>query len=159
MALFRFPREDRFPGPGDEGQVVLIDLANGTEKTVATTRGWEPQMGANINWGPDDQTLLFNDVDTSDWSCHLVKIDPLSGKAQRSPGGIYHASPCGRYSAAANLRAMRRTQTGYGVIIPDELVPRQRGARDDEAATLIANLSDIPNPNCSAPDRRQRRVC
>ncbi len=132
VALFRLPREDRFPGPGDEGQIVLIDLAEGTEKSVATTRGWEPQMGANINWGPDDHTLLFNDVDTSDWSCHLVKLDPLSGRHERLPGGIYHASPCGRYVAAANLPAMRRTQTGYGVIIPDDLVPRQRGARDDQ---------------------------
>lgn len=131
-AVFRMPFEDRMPLPGEAGHVVLVDLAEGGERIVAQTRGWEPQMGANINWGPDDHTLLFNDVETQDWSACLVKLDPLTGKSERLAHGIYHASPCGRFAAVGNLAAMRWTQAGYGVMIPDEQVPRQRGARDDQ---------------------------
>ena len=34
---------------------------------MAETCGWEPQMGANINWGATDEQLFFNDVDTETW--------------------------------------------------------------------------------------------
>ena len=49
LACLRMPDEFRVNQPGEPADVVLIDLAEGTHRVVATTRGWEPQLGANIN--------------------------------------------------------------------------------------------------------------
>ena len=67
LAVFRFPREDRPPQPGETGEVVLVDLTTGQEKTVAQSRGYEMQLGANVQWGATDSELYFNDVDTQTW--------------------------------------------------------------------------------------------
>lgn len=127
IALFRMPQEERTPQPGEKGEIIVIDLSTGEEHTVATTAGWESQMGANLNWGSDDSTLIFNDVDTSDWSVHGVKLNWKSGSKSFFDKGVYHVSPDGHYALCADLTAMRRTQTGYGVMIPDELVPENHG--------------------------------
>ncbi|MBN1554795.1 MAG: hypothetical protein JXA11_08615 [Phycisphaerae bacterium] len=132
LAVFRLPYEDRMPQPGDAGQVVLIDLAEGTERVVAETRGWEAQLGANVNWGGDDHTLFFNDVDPDTWDAFAVRLDPLTGESRRMGGCVYHASADGRYLVSACVKRMRRTQPGYGVMIPDELVPRNLGASEDD---------------------------
>ncbi len=132
LAALRMPDETRLNQPGEIADVVLVDLEAGTETVVAQTRGWEAQMGANLNWGADDHCLVFNDVDPDDWGSRLVRLDPLSGACERIPGGVYHLSPDGRYAAACSLERMRRTQDGYGVVIPDEHVPLNHGAPDDD---------------------------
>lgn len=132
LAALRLPFEDRLNQPGEEAEVILVDLEAGTERAVARTRGWEMQMGANLNWGATDEELCFNDVDTGDWTARLVKLNPLTGASEQVRGGLYHLSPDGRYAAAATLEAMRRTQYGYGVVVPDEHVPRNIGAREDD---------------------------
>ncbi len=131
-AVFRLPDEHKHTGAGVPGEIVLIDLQEGAERVVAETCGWEPQMGANLNWGTDDHALVFNDVETSSWTPQLVRLDPLRGTEERVTGAVYHVSPDGRYAAAANSVTMRRTQCGYGVRIPDHLVPRNIGAPDDD---------------------------
>lgn len=131
MALFRLPFEDRLPSPGDRGEIVVVDLQEGTEKIVADTAGWEPQMGANVQWGGDDATVLFNDVDQDTWKPILVQLNHQTGERTTFPGGMYHASPNGRYVLASDLTAMCRTQYGYGVIIPEDLVPRYPGFSND----------------------------
>ncbi|MHC4887347.1 MAG: TolB-like translocation protein, partial [Planctomycetota bacterium] len=100
MALFRLPQEERDPEPGEAGSVVLVDLASGEERVVAESRGWEPQLGANVQWGESDQSLFFNDVDPSDWSIHAVRLNPLTGEKRLLPGGGYHVSPDGQTIAS-----------------------------------------------------------
>ena len=136
MALFRLPQEERPPVAGDQGEVIVVDLTTGEERLVATTFGWELQMGANINWGGNDDTLVFNDVNTDDWSVHGVKLDWKSGKKELFDKGVYHVSPDGRFAVCADLTAMRRTQTGYGVIVPDNLVPEYHGLSENNAIWL-----------------------
>lgn len=62
LAVFQLPFEDRQPRPGEKGNVIVVDLQKGTNRVVADTCGWEPQMGPNINWGGSDNELYFNDV-------------------------------------------------------------------------------------------------
>jgi hypothetical protein len=136
-AVFRMPFEDRLPEPGEPGQIVVIDLAEGTEWVAAETYGWEPQMGANLNWAGDERTLVFNDVDRSTWTPQIVKLDWPSGRAQRQAGGVYQVSPDGRYAAAASMERMRRTQLGYGVMVPDDRVSRHCGAPADDGLFIV----------------------
>ncbi|MBI4979903.1 MAG: hypothetical protein HZC28_20655 [Spirochaetes bacterium] len=133
LAVFRMPFEDRQPAPGDAGDIIVIDLETGKEKVVAQSCGWEPQMGANINWGSTDNALYFNDVDTTAaWKPFAWKLDPLTGKREKMEGTVYHASADGRWLISANMTTMRKTQPGYGVRVPDEHVRWNKGAVDDD---------------------------
>jgi hypothetical protein len=136
LALFRLPFEDRGPKPGDAGEVVLVDLVKGTEKVVATSRGWEVQLGANVQWGGTDEELYFNDVDPSDWSDFAIKLNPLTGESTRLRGTVFMASPDGRTLASYNLRASRYAQVGYGVAVPDSATRRNVGPVADDGIWL-----------------------
>ncbi len=139
IALFRFPHEQRLNKPGEVGHIVLVDLLTGEERVVAKTRGWEFQLGANINWGASDDVLVYNDVDTQTWKPMLVRLNPLTGKRDCIYGGVYHVSPDGRYAASCSLEKMMRTQFGYGVLLPQDRVGRNIGAPDDDGL-FITNL-------------------
>lgn len=89
-------QEERLPLPGEEAEVFVVDLATGDERVVARTCGLEGQMGANLNWGTDDRTLLFNDVDPPTWDVHCVRLDWPTGETFRFGRGIYQTLPDGR---------------------------------------------------------------
>jgi hypothetical protein len=134
--VFQLPFEDRQPEPGEAGNVCIVDLETGEDRVVAETCGWEPQTGANVNWGGSDRELFFNDVDTGSWQPFAWKLDPLSGKRQKMEGTVYHASPDGRWLISANMTTMRRTQPGYGVCVPLEKMRRNVGPAEDDGFYL-----------------------
>jgi Periplasmic component of the Tol biopolymer transport system len=147
LAVLRLPFEDRLPAPGDVAHVVLVDLHTGAETVVADTRGWEHQLGANINWGGSDHELFFNDVDTASWTPFAWKLDPLSGERLRMQGTVYHASPDGRWLVSANLALMRKTQSGYGVVLPDSATPPWRvGPAGDDGFWLTDTRDGTRRP-------------
>ena len=153
IAVLKLPQEVRLPEPGEKAQVVLIDLHEGTENIVAETAGWEPQMGANINWGATDNELYFNDVDVNTWTPFCVKLNPLTGEKKRLNGTIYRISPDGKNIISSCMKRMRRTQYGYGVMVPDEYVPRNFGFSTDDGlyitdtdtgeCRLLASINDV----------------
>lgn len=151
--MFQMPFEDRQPQPGETGNVCVIDLQTGMDRIVAETRGWEPQMGANLHWGGSDQELFFNDVDTRDWRPFAWRLDPFTGRRARMEGTVYHASPDGRWLISANMTTMRKTQPGYGVCIPLEAMPRNVGPSEEDGffltdtttgrTRLLASIADL----------------
>jgi hypothetical protein len=138
LAVTQLPFEDRLPKPGDVAKVHVVDLATGESREVATTRGWDSQLGAQLQWGADDRTLLFNDVDTSTWLPFGVRLDPLAEQRSgaRLGGTIYSVSPDGAWAASPCLRRIGRTQRGYGVIVPSAYVPDTSGAMADDGIHL-----------------------
>lgn len=132
LALFRMPYENKSPKPGDAGEVILVDMKTGTEKVVAQSRGWEVQLGANVQWGKSDKELLFNDVDTTTWKAFCVVLNPLTGKSRRLDGTIFMASNDGKKIASYNLNNSIYAQVGYGVIIPRNLIKRNIGPVDND---------------------------
>lgn len=136
LGLFRLPNEVRPPQPGEAGEVVLVDLVTGQEKTVATTRGWETQMGANVQWGATDADLFFNDVDVATWTPFAVQLNPATGQSRRINGTVFTVSPDGRQLTSYNLVASRWIQVGYGVVIPDHLARRNVGPVADDGLFL-----------------------
>jgi hypothetical protein len=136
LAVTRLPFEDRLPRAGEPAEIVVVDLASGETRTVAETRGWDSQLGAQVQWGNDDRTLLFNDVDTRHWRAHGVRIDPLGGARSQLDGTIYAVSPDGSCSAGPCLLRTSRTQRGYGVVVPPERVPENRGIPADDGIYL-----------------------
>jgi hypothetical protein len=136
LATFRLPFEDRLPRPGEAGEIVLTDLETAEERTVAETCGWEPQMGANLQWLGSEDLLIYNDVDRQTWRPHAVVLDPITGESRRLDGCVYQASPDGRFAASARMSTMRRTQAGYGLVIPDEHCPINGYLPDDDGLYL-----------------------
>jgi hypothetical protein len=136
LAVTRLPFEDRLPRAGEPAEIVVVDLASGETRTVAETRGWDSQLGAQVQWGNDDRTLLFNDVDTRHWRAHGVRLDPLGGARSQLDGTIYAVSPDGSCSAGPCLLRTSRTQRGYGVVVPPERVPENRGIPADDGIYL-----------------------
>jgi Tol biopolymer transport system component len=136
MALTRLPFEDRRPKPGEVAQIVVVDLATGEMRTVAETRGWDVQLGAQAQWGADDRTLLYNDLDPGEWIPYGVRLDPVSGEKRRLGGTVYAVSPDGRWAASPCLRRTATTQAGYGVVVPRQMIPVNRGAPADDGIYL-----------------------
>jgi hypothetical protein len=136
VALTRLPFEDHAPRPGDVAEIVTVDLASGEMRTVAETRGWDVQLGAQLQWGADDGTLLYNDVDLRDWQPFGVWLDPLTGEKRRLGGTVYAVSADGRWTASPCLRRTAVTQRGYGVVVPRERIPENRGAPPDDGIYL-----------------------
>lgn len=153
LVVFQMPFENRQPEPGEAGRVCLVDLESGEFRVVAETCGWEPQLGANVNWGGTDHELFFNDVDTRTWRPFAWKLDPLSGAREKMDGAVYHASPDGRWLVSANMTTMRRTQPGYGVCIPTDAMRQNVGPSEDDGfyltdtstgkTRLFASIADI----------------
>jgi hypothetical protein len=136
LAVTRLPFEDRRPQPGDIAEIAVVDLVTGELRTVAETRGWDVQLGAQLQWGKDDRTLLFNDVEVRDWMPYGVRLDLQSGESRRLGGTIYSVSPDGRWAASPCLRRMAVTQQGYGVVVPKQHIPVNRGASADDGIWL-----------------------
>lgn len=163
LAMTRFAFEDRLPSPGAVAEVLVADLETGAVTVVAETRGADTQLGAQVQWGADDRSLYFNDVDVETWHPFGVRLDFTTGKRSALGGPIYCISPDGAKSASPCLRRTRRTQAGYGVVVPDEHVPRNRGAAADDgvyitdtgsgACRLLASIADIVSATFTAPER------
>jgi len=150
LALTRLPYEDRLPRPGDRAEILLIDLSSGLERPVAETRGWDTQLGAQVQWGVDDTQLYYNDVDPAPacspppaergaepgWRAFGVRLDPLSGARKELEGTVYMVSPDGRLAASPCLLRTSAVQPGYGVVVPSCRVPVNRGAPEDDGITV-----------------------
>ncbi len=132
MALFRIPFEDRYPGPSDAGEVVLVDMKTLKERVLAQSFGWEMQVGANVQWGATDHELFYNNVDTATWENFTIKIDPLTGKSQRIEGPLFMVSLDGKKLVSHNLVNSIHAQSGYGVIVPDSLTQINIGLVDND---------------------------
>lgn len=141
VGLFRMPQENRPPQPGEAGEVVVIDLHTGQERVVASTQGWEVQVGANVQWGRTDADLFFNDVDPKTWGVFAVQLDIATGCKRMLAGSVFTVSPDGTELTSYNLIASRKIQPGYGVVVPEEKIRRNIGPVDDDGwfATDIAS--------------------
>jgi hypothetical protein len=136
LALTRFPTQERLPEPGDVAEVIVVDLQEGGEQVVAASRGWDTQLGAQAQWGADDTQLFFNDMDVAEWRPFGVLLDPFSGACRELEGTVYEVSADGRYAVAPCPLRNRRTQGGYGVVVPPEVIPENRGAAEDDGVYM-----------------------
>jgi hypothetical protein len=153
LGLTRLPYEDRLPTPGDPAEIVVVDLETGDERVVAESRGWDTQLGAQVQWGVTDKQLFYNDLDATNWQPFGVLLDPFTGTKRVLDGTVYMVSPDGRWVASPCLLRIGVTQPGYGVRVPPEQVPANRGAPADDGvyithvksgeARLLVSLGDI----------------
>ena len=131
-SILRIPHEGRSPRPGDAGEVVLIDLKSGEERVIAQSRGWEVQVGANVQWGRSDAELYFNDVDRRTWRAFAVQMNPATGARRDLDGTVFMVSRDGASLVSHNFVKSRRVLPGYGVILPDDRMVKNIGPVADD---------------------------
>ena len=136
LAVTRLPVEHRSPKPGEAADIILVDLQNATHETVAQTRGWDTQLGAQLQWGHDDESLFFNDVDIQTWKPYGVNLNPHTRERKRLGGTVYMISPDGRWAASPCLIRIGLTQPGYGVVVPRGKIPRKGEVPNDDGLFL-----------------------
>lgn len=136
VALTRLRDEDRAPGPGDIAEVVVVDLESGETRTVAETRGFDAQLGAQAQWGPTDKDLYFNDMDVESWRPFAVRLDFLTGERTELAGAVYMVSPDGSRLASPCLKRTALTQGGYGVVVPPTFLPLNEPADEHDGLFL-----------------------
>ncbi|WP_425221859.1 TolB family protein [Pseudomonas sp.] len=116
LAVTNVPFINRLPVPGDAARVCVIDLVTDTCDVVYETKGWGAQLGANVQWGNDDDTLFCNDVVNGE--VKGVRISPRSNKAEFLDGPIFGLTPDKRFSYSPNLQKINALIPGYGVPDP-----------------------------------------
>ncbi|MFP4248589.1 MAG: hypothetical protein ACLFU7_02955 [Armatimonadota bacterium] len=141
VGLTKLPAEDRMPEAGEPAEVVVVDLATGEWTVAAETHGWDTQLGAQVQWGASDEELFFIDMDVDEWQPFSVKMNHLTGERTDLSGPLYMVSPDGRTAASPCLRRTRLTQEGYGVVVPDDAIPRNEGAVDDDGLYLTDTIT------------------
>jgi hypothetical protein len=136
LALFRFPDENKSPKPGDAGDVILVKLKTGKEKVVAQSRGFEMQLGANVQWGATDKELIYNDVDTSTWNAYAICLNPLNGESRKLGGTVFMVSNDGKKIVSYNLVKSSYAQVGYGVVVPNNKRSRNMGLSTEDGISV-----------------------
>lgn len=136
IAVTQLASELRLPKPGDSARIILVDLEHGDFRCVAETQAWDTQLGAQLQWGGDDNTLFFNMIDNCTWQPYGVKLDLLTGACTRLNGSVYMVTGDGTRIASPCLRRLARTQPGYGVVVPDSAIPANHGASLDDGIYL-----------------------
>ena len=89
-ALFELPYEGKKTVAGDASKVVVVELPSMKRIFETESRGWETQMGANVQWGASDADLFFNDVDPKTWKEFAVRLGFKTGKKNAPCGHGFH---------------------------------------------------------------------
>jgi hypothetical protein len=125
---------------------VVVDLANGTSRSVARTGCFDGQLGANVQWGTSDSDLLYNDLrwDSGKPHAHAIRLDPESGEKAELEGPVYMVSHDGAKIASPCLLRMPLTQPGYGAVILPSHLPYNHGASVEDGIFV----TDVGTGDC-----------
>jgi hypothetical protein len=70
-----------------------------------------------------------------------VRLDPQSGERKRLDGTVYSMSPNGCWTASPCLLRTAVTQRGYGVVVPRDRIPVNRGASTSDGIYLTSTVT------------------
>ena len=100
----------------------MIDLEEGTVRSVYTTKSWGFQTGGLVQWGATDRHVYTNDVAGGRAVC--VRIDLETGETKAYGGPMYHIAPDASSVIGFPLELLDITQRGYGVPALDPENPK-----------------------------------
>jgi WD40-like Beta Propeller Repeat len=116
LAVTQVPFINRIPIPGDVARICVVDIEAGSCEAIYETTGWGTQLGANVQWGADNDTLFCNDVVNGRGTG--VRIHRVTRESRALEGPIYGLSPDRRYSYGPNIEMVNAIIPGYGVPDP-----------------------------------------
>ena len=106
---------DSQPGPEDIAKIGIIRVEDGKWTEVASTKAWNWQQGAMLQWYPEDfeRLVIFNDRNQSSFIARIIDVTSLN-EVHRLPLPIYAIDPKARYALSLNFSRLHRTRPGYG---------------------------------------------
>ncbi len=103
------------PQDHDIAKVGIIRISDGKWMEVASTKAWNWQQGAMLQWYPEDyeNLIIFNDREENSFIARIVSISSKK-EVHRLLLPIYAIDPKGRYALSLNFARLHRTRPGYG---------------------------------------------
>lgn len=138
IVVTNVPFVSRIPFLGDKATISVIDLKSGVSTIVYETLGWGAQLGANAQWGADENTIYCNDIVDGKVVGVEIKLDSFS--TRQLDGPIYTVDSVKNYSYSPDLKLINAMMAGYGV--PETVTKRyrQKSPRSSQNGIWKTNL-------------------
>lgn len=140
---------------GDSAKVVVYELSTGDLIYSNKTYAWDSQLGSHIQWGADDKSLFYNQMNTENWVPFALKVNIFTNEEICYQKTVYMVNPDGTHFLSPCLKRIKYGMLGYGVVVPQEHNPvppkhdNNEGAWITDTQTqesrLLISLSDIYN--------------
>ncbi len=109
------PFWNRMPRPGDAAELGVYEVASGDYRSFASTRTWNFQQGAMLQWIPalGDSTIFFNDLDERGQYRGVVS-DIRAGHRHFLDLPAASLDRLGRWALGINFSRLYAYRPGYG---------------------------------------------
>jgi hypothetical protein len=97
----------------DVAEIGCWDIQTGQYQKITTTRSFNWQQGAMLQWMPPDyfSRIIFNDFVDGDF--RAVIVDMTSGRRRTLSNSIYSVSPTGKHAITPNFRRLFFPRPAY----------------------------------------------
>lgn len=122
---------DRLHEKDDEAEIGLIELDTMKYSPITTTKAWNFQQGAMLQWNPakPDREIIYNAL--VDGQYMAVTEDIHTGKKKYADRSIANVSKDGKYGLSINMSRLYDFRPGYGyATIKDPFYHENHSAND-----------------------------
>ena len=122
---------DRLQTKGDISQIGLIHTENNAYEKLETTKAWNFQQGAMLQWNPlmPEREIIYNDLSNGE---HVgVVMDIHTGKKRYLDRPVSNVSPDGRYALSVNMSRLYDFRPGYGYAEPADAFYYRKHSKND----------------------------
>lgn len=112
---------NRLQKRGDVCVLGLIHAKTGKYEKLTTTKAWNFQQGAMLQWNPTapDSEIIYNDL--TDGEVVGVIMDINTGQKRYLDRGVANVSPNGKFALGINMSRLYDFRPGYGYAEPADL--------------------------------------
>jgi hypothetical protein len=122
---------DRLQQPGDAADLAVLDLADGSAEVFATTRAWNFQQGAMLQWVGERRNTVFYNAATAAGDYRGIVHDLGRQRVRELPMALADLSNDGRRGLAINFDRVFDFRPGYGYCQKRDPWLGQRHATED----------------------------
>lgn len=122
---------DRLHKKGDVAELGMIDWKSGKYEALTTTKGWNFQQGAMLQWNPKnaEREIIYNDI--VDGEAVSVIMDVETGAKRYLDRAVANVSRDGKYALCINMSRMYDFRPGYGYAEPADAFYHQNHSKED----------------------------
>lgn len=114
------------PDPTVPAELLLIDTADHSISTLATTRTWNVQQGCMAQWlGPTyDKEVIYNDLRNGQYCAIILNVQTRAERVLPAP--IYAVSSDGTTALSLDFSRLHRLRKGYGYAALPEITATEK---------------------------------
>ena len=122
---------DRLQDRGDTCEIGFVDTDKCKFERLETTKTWNFQQGAMLQWNPKapDREIIYNDL--VDYQQVAVIMDIYTGKKRYLDRPVANVSADGKYALSINMSRLFNFRPGYGYPEPGDAFYYENHSKDD----------------------------